>query len=241
MISYPRWKMVLVAIVVALAVLLALPNVFGEENALQLVRDRAAVQTSDRDAVDAAPRIEGREADRRIPRPGPPHAALREQAGSAEGARRHHRGASERVHRGLHAGLAGSGVDAQPRIEPVEARPGSARRRVPRLSGRRRGRGEAAARPPRAGLSRLAAQRPRPLSGRGGGLSRQPRARAVPRLGQPRQGQGRHSRGQPRAASHRDHRRRRARPRARAHAAGDQGPAGLCRSAEHRHPAQPPE
>jgi preprotein translocase subunit SecD len=51
MIAYPRWKMVLVAVVIALAVLLALPNVFGEESALQLVRDRAAVQTSDRDAV----------------------------------------------------------------------------------------------------------------------------------------------------------------------------------------------
>jgi len=51
MISYPRWKMVLVAVVIALAVLLALPNVFGEESALQLVRDRAAVQTSDRDSV----------------------------------------------------------------------------------------------------------------------------------------------------------------------------------------------
>jgi preprotein translocase subunit SecD len=51
MIAYPRWKMVLVAVVIALAVLLALPNVFGEESALQLVRDRAAVQASDRDAV----------------------------------------------------------------------------------------------------------------------------------------------------------------------------------------------
>jgi preprotein translocase subunit SecD len=51
MISYPRWKMVLVAAVIALAILLALPNVFGEESALQLVRDRAAVQASDRDAV----------------------------------------------------------------------------------------------------------------------------------------------------------------------------------------------
>jgi preprotein translocase subunit SecD len=51
MIAYPRWKMVLVAVVIALAVLLALPNVFGEESALQLVRDRAAMQASDRDAV----------------------------------------------------------------------------------------------------------------------------------------------------------------------------------------------
>src|SRR6202044_4035005 len=45
------WKMVLVAVVIALAVFLALPNVFGEESALQLVRDRAAVPASDRDAV----------------------------------------------------------------------------------------------------------------------------------------------------------------------------------------------
>jgi preprotein translocase subunit SecD len=51
MISYPRWKMVLVAVLFALAVFLALPNVFGEENALQLVRDRAAVQAADRDSV----------------------------------------------------------------------------------------------------------------------------------------------------------------------------------------------
>jgi preprotein translocase subunit SecD len=51
MIAYPRWKMALVAVVIALAVLLALPNVFGEESALQLVRDRAAVQASDRDSV----------------------------------------------------------------------------------------------------------------------------------------------------------------------------------------------
>jgi preprotein translocase subunit SecD len=53
MIAYPRWKMVLVAVVIALAVLLALPNVFGEESALQLVRDRAAVLVSDRDSVVA--------------------------------------------------------------------------------------------------------------------------------------------------------------------------------------------
>ena len=51
MISYPRWKIVLVAIVVLAAILLALPNLFGEENALQLARDRAAVQEADRTSV----------------------------------------------------------------------------------------------------------------------------------------------------------------------------------------------
>ncbi|HEY5263595.1 MAG TPA: protein translocase subunit SecD [Steroidobacteraceae bacterium] len=51
MISYPRWKIVLVAIVLVLGILLALPNLFGEQNALQLARDRAAVVESDQVAV----------------------------------------------------------------------------------------------------------------------------------------------------------------------------------------------
>ncbi|MDP9083141.1 MAG: protein translocase subunit SecD [Pseudomonadota bacterium] len=51
MISYPRWKIVLVAIVLLAGVFLAVPNLFGEENALQLARDRAAVVDSDRTAV----------------------------------------------------------------------------------------------------------------------------------------------------------------------------------------------
>ena len=52
MIAYPRWKIVLVAVVLLLALLLALPNLFGEESALQLARDRAAVAESDRTAVE---------------------------------------------------------------------------------------------------------------------------------------------------------------------------------------------
>jgi len=51
MISYPRWKIVLVAVVLVLGFFLALPNLFGEENALQLARDRAAVSDTDRTAV----------------------------------------------------------------------------------------------------------------------------------------------------------------------------------------------
>jgi len=51
MIAYPRWKFVLVAVVLAIGIFLALPNLFGEENALQLARDRAAVLDSDRAAV----------------------------------------------------------------------------------------------------------------------------------------------------------------------------------------------
>src|ERR1700727_1852995 len=42
MISYPRWKIALVAIVLLIGIFLAVPNLFGEEDALQLARDRAA-------------------------------------------------------------------------------------------------------------------------------------------------------------------------------------------------------
>jgi preprotein translocase subunit SecD len=52
MIAYPRWKIALVAIVLGLGILLAVPNLFGEESALQLARDRAAVLDSDRTAVE---------------------------------------------------------------------------------------------------------------------------------------------------------------------------------------------
>jgi preprotein translocase subunit SecD len=52
MISYPRWKIALVAIVLVLGIFLALPNLFGEESALQLARDRAVVSLSDRSSVE---------------------------------------------------------------------------------------------------------------------------------------------------------------------------------------------
>ena len=52
MISYPRWKIALVAIVMAVGILLALPNLFGEESALQLARDRAVVTPGDRTSVE---------------------------------------------------------------------------------------------------------------------------------------------------------------------------------------------
>jgi preprotein translocase subunit SecD len=52
MISYPRWKIALVAIMLILGIFLALPNLFGEESALQLARDRAVVTPSDRSSVE---------------------------------------------------------------------------------------------------------------------------------------------------------------------------------------------
>ncbi len=52
MISYPRWKIVLVAVVLVIGILLALPNLFGEESALQLARDRAVVTPADRAGIE---------------------------------------------------------------------------------------------------------------------------------------------------------------------------------------------
>jgi preprotein translocase subunit SecD len=52
MISYPRWKIALVAVVLLIGIFLALPNLFGEESALQLARDRAVVTPSDRTNVE---------------------------------------------------------------------------------------------------------------------------------------------------------------------------------------------
>jgi preprotein translocase subunit SecD len=52
MISYPRWKIAFVAIVLVIGIFLAVPNLFGEENALQLARDRAAVTDDDRTTVE---------------------------------------------------------------------------------------------------------------------------------------------------------------------------------------------
>jgi preprotein translocase subunit SecD len=52
MISYPRWKIALVAIVLMLGIFLALPNLFGEESALQLARDRALVTPGDRTSIE---------------------------------------------------------------------------------------------------------------------------------------------------------------------------------------------
>jgi preprotein translocase subunit SecD len=51
MIGYPRWKIVLVGVVLLIGIFLAVPNLFGEESALQLARDRAAVVDADRVAV----------------------------------------------------------------------------------------------------------------------------------------------------------------------------------------------
>ena len=47
MLEYARWKYVLVAAVLAVALLFALPNLFGDDYALQIARkDRSAIDTA---------------------------------------------------------------------------------------------------------------------------------------------------------------------------------------------------
>jgi preprotein translocase subunit SecD len=61
MLEYARWKYALVGVVLFLALILALPNVFGDDPALQVARkDRAAVST------DAAATVEGFLKERQI-------------------------------------------------------------------------------------------------------------------------------------------------------------------------------
>ncbi len=60
MLEYPRWKYILLAVVLALGLLFALPNVFGEDAALQVARkDRSALDDSGRQGVEEVLRGEG--------------------------------------------------------------------------------------------------------------------------------------------------------------------------------------
>ena len=52
MIAYARWKIALVMLALALGILLAVPNLFGEQAALQLARDRAEVLPGDRSSIE---------------------------------------------------------------------------------------------------------------------------------------------------------------------------------------------
>ncbi len=108
MIGYPRWKIALVAIVLLLGIFLALPNLFGDENALQLAADRAAVTDGDRSAVEQILKDKGVTPIRRVFGAGSPHPAFQQQDGSVEGARHDCRGAPRSIHHRAVAGLAGT-------------------------------------------------------------------------------------------------------------------------------------
>jgi preprotein translocase subunit SecD len=52
MISYPRWKIALVAVVVLIGILFAVPNLFGEQSALQFAKDGASLDQGDRVSIE---------------------------------------------------------------------------------------------------------------------------------------------------------------------------------------------
>jgi preprotein translocase subunit SecD len=52
MIAYARWKIALVAIVFSIGVLFAVPNLFGEQAALQFAKDSGELQDADRTAIE---------------------------------------------------------------------------------------------------------------------------------------------------------------------------------------------
>ena len=60
MLEFARWKYILVAAVMLLALALALPNFFGDDLALQVARkDRAAIDAAGQQALDALLRERG--------------------------------------------------------------------------------------------------------------------------------------------------------------------------------------
>jgi len=60
MLEFPRWKYAIVAIVLVFAAIFALPNVFGEDAALQVARkDREAVSEEGRASVETLLRGSG--------------------------------------------------------------------------------------------------------------------------------------------------------------------------------------
>ena len=82
--SYPAWKIWLVTIVMLVALVLALPNVFGEGPALQLSRnDRAAFTDQSQAAVTAILAAKSVPCRRRLPRGRPAGPALRQRRTSS--------------------------------------------------------------------------------------------------------------------------------------------------------------
>ena len=55
MLEYARWKYILVGVVLAVALLFVLPNLFGDDYALQIARkDRAAIDAPQLETIKAA-------------------------------------------------------------------------------------------------------------------------------------------------------------------------------------------
>ena len=157
MLEYARWKYILVAVVLVVALLFALPNLFGDDCALQIAR-------KDRDADRRAD--SSRSIEKRSRTPAPPSTASSSTTAtswcaspttsrSCKGAR-HRQGRKDRPDQGLRQRddvcLARAALDAGagPARHAAGSRP--ARRPLSAVPGGRRRRGRAAAQHLRAGF-----------------------------------------------------------------------------------------
>src|SRR5438874_3656180 len=136
MLEYARWKYILVAVVLLLALLFALPNVFGEDPALQVERkDHSPVTQDAARAVESFLRGAPRPLRAQLHRRRAAHGALRRGGRSARGPRCRQRAVRRHLpHRAvLCAAHPGAAARRGTAAHAARARP--ARRAVPALSG----------------------------------------------------------------------------------------------------------
>ena len=207
MLEYPRWKYLLVALVLLLALLFALPNVFGEDPALQVARkDHNPVGAEVAQQIEQLPQVARRALREELYRQRPADGALRQRAGSAGGARRRQRPLCRCLHHGAVVRPAHSGGAARAGAAADAAGPRSARRAVPALPGGRQRRSDPGARRLRAGHSQGTGRRQHRIQGRhhaGGGLRQAERAARAAVPGCERRCRAQRARD-PAAGAHRD-------------------------------------
>ncbi len=136
MLEYPRWKYLLVLVVLGLALILALPNVFGEAPALQVARkDHDPMLAASLGTVEQYPEGRAPGIHQRLLRWRARHGALCQRGGSVQGARRGEHEVCRPVHHRAVIRLACAGGAARAGTAAHEAGPGPAGRSVPALPG----------------------------------------------------------------------------------------------------------
>ncbi len=162
MLAYARWKYILVSLVLFFALLLALPNVFGDDRALQIARkDREPATTEQLAQVEKVFKDAGATYKSIAIEGGNILVRFDEDAGSAARPR-HRQGREVRADEGLRQRddvcLARAALDAGPAPARHAAGPGPARRPLPAVRSGHRRRGRTAGRQLRAGFPSRAAR-----------------------------------------------------------------------------------
>ena len=147
MLEYARWKYILVAVVLLLALLFALPNFFGEDRALQVARkDHGAMTPDAEQALESVPPAAQYPLRQELHRRRAADGALRQRGRPAGGARCRQRAVQGHLHHRPDDRAAHAGAAAHARAATDAAGPRSARRPVPAVPGRRELRGRDRAR-----------------------------------------------------------------------------------------------